>query len=91
MFVQDSSCTGSLSLTMPNVSITPGNGEVQLNWDLVTNAASYQVFQTKGFYKCAQGKVVLATITSSKSLRYLDTVLQSGREYSYVVIPKGGV
>lgn len=85
-FVQDSGCAGTSSLVSPIVTITPGNQEMQLTWTSVLGAAAYQVFRTEGVYQCDQGKVVLGT---TLGLSYVDTGLQNGREYSYIVIPKG--
>jgi hypothetical protein len=84
--VQDSGCAGTSSLVSPIVTTIPGNQQIQLTWTSVPGATAYQVFRTEGVYQCAQGKVVLDT---TLGLSYVDTGLQNGREYSYIVIPKG--
>ena len=85
--VQDSGCAGTPT-DAPVVSIVEGNMKATLTWGAVPLASKYQVFRTEGMDQCEQGKVLLATLDSS-ILTYEDTGLANGREYYYVVIPKG--
>jgi hypothetical protein len=82
---KDSGCVGTPQ-TAPLVTITPGNMGAFITWTYVPGASRYQVFRTEGVKKCEQGKVLLATTTS---LSFTDYGLMNGREYYYIVIPKG--
>ena len=83
--VQDSGCSGTPT-TAPNVTTTSGNTSINLSWGAVTGASSYEVFRAEGIYKCDFGKVKIASSTDTS---FTDSGLQNGRDYSYVVIPKG--
>lgn len=85
--VKDSGCIGTPNQT-PVVTATPGNMKATLSWNAVVGASSYEVFRTEGVNGCEQGKVKLATLPSD-TRTFTDTGLQNGREYFYVVIPKG--
>jgi hypothetical protein len=82
---QDSGCSGTPNVA-PVVTVTPGDTTAIISWKSVAGATNYQVFRTEGVKKCGQGKVRLATTTS---LMFTDTGLMNGREYYYIVIPKG--
>jgi hypothetical protein len=83
--VQNSGCSGTPNVT-PQVTVTPGNMEATITWSAVDGASSYQLFRSEGIKGCEQGKVKLAATTS---LSFTDTGLMNGREYYYIVIPKG--
>eukprot|EP00804_Cyclotella_cryptica_P028860 CCRYP_008443-RA/>CCRYP_008443-RA protein AED:0.06 eAED:0.06 QI:0/0.93/0.88/1/1/1/17/370/2761 len=85
--VQDSGCSGTPQ-EAPEVNVIPGSMENIIQWTSVNDATNYQVFRTEGVYKCAQGKVLLATLPSD-TLNFTDSGLMNGREYFYIVIPKG--
>ena len=83
--VVDSGCA-STPTTAPSVTATALDREARLNWSAVPNAAGYQVFRTDGVFACAFGKVKIGETTGTE---LLDSGLQNGRDYSYVVIPMG--
>ena len=83
--VKDSGCGGTPQVA-PQVTVTPGNMQAVISWTPVAGASNYEVFRTEGVNKCSQGKVKLTTTTSSS---FTDTGLMNGREYYYIVIPKG--
>ncbi|MEM1206260.1 MAG: PepSY domain-containing protein, partial [Acidobacteriota bacterium] len=83
--VQDSGCSGTPSAA-PAVTASSGNQSVGLSWGAIPGASEYEVFRTEGVFGCAFGKAKIADITGTS---YTDTGLQNGRDYSYVVIPKG--
>ncbi len=83
--VQDSGCAGTPS-TAPSVNASTGNQQVSLSWGAVAGASEYEVFRTEGVFQCDFGKVKLGATTGTS---WNDAGLQNGREYSYVVIPKG--
>ena len=83
--VQDSGCTGTPN-SPPQVTVTPGNMRAVISWTAVSGASNYQVFRTEGVKGCGQGKVKLAT---TAALSFTDSGLMNGREYYYIVIPKG--
>ena len=83
--VQDSGCAGTPT-AQPVVTATPADKSVGLSWTAVTGASSYSVFRTEGVFGCDFGKVRLGNTTG---LTWTDNGLQNGRDYSYVVIPKG--
>ncbi len=85
--VVDSGCVGTPDVA-PTVTSVAGNMKTTLSWNAVDGASKYQVFRTEGVKQCGQGKVLLATLSPS-TLKYTDAGLQNGREYFYVVIPKG--
>jgi hypothetical protein len=83
--VKDSGCSGTPN-TAPFVTVSPSNMGAYISWTYVPGASMYQVFRTEGVKKCEQGKVLL---TSTTSLSFTDSGLMNGREYYYIVIPKG--
>jgi hypothetical protein len=83
--VQNSGCSGTPTAA-PNVTATPGANQVTLSWGAVSGASSYEVFRTEGIFNCDWGKVKIGSTTGTS---FVDTGLQNGRDYSYVVIPKG--
>jgi hypothetical protein len=85
--VKDSGCLDSPG-EAPVVSVVAGSMQVTVKWTAVDSATNYQIFRAEGVNKCSQGKVLLATITSDV-LNYTDSGLMNGREYYYLVIPKG--
>ena len=83
---QDSGCSGTPNVA-PLVTVTPGNMRAVISWTAVSGASNYQVFRSEGdVKKCNQGKVKLTTTTS---LSFTDAGLMNGRDYYYIVIPKG--
>ena len=59
---------------------------VSLSWGAVADATGYEVFRTEGVFACDFGKVKLGETAGTS---WNDPGLQNGRDYSYVVIPKG--
>ena len=82
---KDSGCGGTPQVA-PQVTVTAGNMRAVISWAPVAGASNYEVFRTEGVKKCSQGKVKLATTTSTT---FTDTGLMNDREYYYIVIPKG--
>ena len=85
--VMDSGCTGTPT-DVPVVSVVGGNMKATLSWGAVALSSKFQVYRTEGMDQCVQVKVLLATLDSS-ILTYEDTGLANGREYYYIVVPKG--
>ena len=85
--VQDSGCAG-VPTAAPDVTTTSGDTSISLSWGAVAGATEYEVFRTEGIFACDFGKV---KIGSTAGTSCTDTGLQNGRDYSYVVIPKGRV
>jgi hypothetical protein len=83
--VQDGGCSG-VPTAAPTVTGTASNQATSLSWTSVAGADSYEVFRTEGVFGCDFGKVKLGSTTGNL---WNDTGLQNGREYYYVVIPKG--
>ena len=83
--VQDSGCAGTPTVR-PVVQAQPLYRAVELTWGAVPNALGYEVFRTEGVAQCAMGKVKIA---ETQDTEFVDRDLLNGREYSYVVIPKG--
>ena len=83
--VRDFGCINNPNAA-PIVAVTSGHMKATLTWNAVSGASKYEVFRTEGVHGCGQGKVKLA---SSTALSFTDTGLMNGREYYYVVIPKG--
>jgi len=82
----DSGCAGTPT-SAPSVTVIPVDTGASLTWSTVADASGYEVFRTEGVFQCAFGKVKLGE-TSETS--WEDSGLQNGRDYSYIVIPKGG-
>ena len=83
--VRDSGCERTPT-EAPMVTAVAGSRKVSLSWNKVLDATVYEVFRTEGPKGCDMGKIKLMETTSTT---YEDTGLQDGREYYYVVIPKG--
>jgi hypothetical protein len=83
--VQDSGCAG-IATTAPTLSSSPLDKSVALSWNAVAGADSYEVFRTDGVFGCDFGKVRVGDTVATS---FNDSGLQNGRDYSYVVIPKG--
>jgi len=83
--VQDSGCAGGPT-TAPVLSGSAADTSVDLSWNAVAGASSYEVFRTDGVFGCDFGKV---RISETVGTSWSDTGLQNGRDYSYIVIPKG--
>jgi hypothetical protein len=83
--VGNSGCSGTPNVA-PQVTVTPGNMEATISWSAVNGASRYELFRTEGLRGCGHGKVRL---TNTGALSYVDTGLMNGREYYYIVIPKG--
>jgi hypothetical protein len=85
--VQDSGCLNSLDES-PKVSIIPGSRKITVTWNSVDSATNYQIFRSEGVNECSQGKILLATVPATDN-NYTDVGLMNGRQYYYLVIPKG--
>jgi hypothetical protein len=83
--VQDSGCAGTPSAP-PVVAVAPFDRGVHLTWDPAAGASGYAVFRTEGPLGCDFAKVPLGVTAGTE---WIDTGLQNGRTYFYVVIPKG--
>ncbi len=83
--VKDSGCSGTPD-AVPVVSVVSGDKRAVLSWGAVSGASNYQIYRTEGVKECGQGKVLLGT---TGGLSFTDEGLMNGREYYYVVIPKG--
>jgi hypothetical protein len=83
--VQDSGCVG-IATSAPVLTSSVLDKEIGLSWNAVTGADSYEVFRTDGVFGCDFGKV---RVGETVSTTWNDPGLQNGRDYSYVVIPKG--
>ena len=83
--VQDSGCAGTPS-TAPTVNGSSGNQSANLSWNAISGTTEYEVFRTEGVFGCSFGKVKLGATAGTS---WNDSGLQNGREYYYVVIPKG--
>ncbi len=87
--VQDSGCPNNPNSAPINIQVASSDAQVTLTWGGVTNAVSYEVLRTEGVHQCAQGKVLLGEVSASNQLTWTDTGLQNGREYYYIIVPKG--
>jgi len=83
--VVDSGCAVT-PVSPPIVTVTPGDKSATLTWTSVMAATEYEIFRTDGVFGCDFGKV---KVGNTNGLTFTDTGLQNGREYYYVVIPKG--
>jgi len=79
-------CSSPVPSSAPAVVATPYDRGVELTWNPVADASIYEIFRTDGVFGCDFGKVKVGE-TSGTS--FFDSGLLNGREYSYVVIPKG--
>jgi hypothetical protein len=84
--VKNSGCSG-MPTTAPTVTATAGTASVSLSWTAVSGATKYEVFRTDGVAGCNYGKVKIGETTTATT--FSSPNLQSGRNYSYVVIPVG--
>jgi len=83
--VTDSGCAATPS-TPPAVTATPRDRGVKLEWTASAGATGYRVFRTDGVFACDFGKVLVG---ETDGLDFVDSGLQNGREYSYIVVPMG--
>ncbi len=83
--IQNGGCSSSPA-TPPVVVASPVDRGVDLSWAPVPDASGYEIFRTDGEFACDFGKIKVGE-TSATS--FFDDGLLNGREYSYVVIPKG--
>ncbi len=83
--VADSGCAGTPTAA-PVVSVEAADRAVELTWDPIAGASGYAVFRAEGAMGCDQGKVRLGETAGTE---WIDSGLQGGRAYGYVVIPKG--
>jgi hypothetical protein len=81
---KDSGCAGPPTAA-PVVTATAGDKIVALSWTPVDKAVQYSVFRTDSVLPCNSGKTKVATVSGTS---FMDSGLQNGRAYSYVVIPK---
>lgn len=86
--VQDSGCIGSSLMDSPIVTAVPGSKEISLSWNKILGAVAYEVFRTEGSKGCDMGKIKLTETTSTS---FKDEGLRDGREYFYIIIPKGAI
>ena len=75
-----------ISCAAPTVTATARDKRVDLSWTAVAGTTEYEIFRTDGVFGCAFGKIKIATTNATT---FVDTGLQNGRQYSYVVIAKG--
>ncbi len=83
--VADSGCAGTPTAA-PDVTATPRDRGADVSWDPVAGAVSYNVYRTDGIRSCDYGKQLVASTTGTS---IVDSGLQNGREYYYIVIPLG--
>ena len=83
--MQDAGCSATPA-NAPSVNATASDKSVNLTWGAVAGTVKYEIFRTEGVFACDFGKVKLGSTTATS---WNDTGLQNGRDYSYVVIPKG--
>jgi len=83
--VQDSGCAGAPTIA-PVVAPTALDRGAQLTWAAVAGATEYEIFRTDGVFACDFGKTKVGT---TSGLEFVDSGLQNGRDYSYIVVPKG--
>jgi hypothetical protein len=83
--VQIGGCS-STPTSAPAVVAAPVDRGVELSWNPVADASSYEIFRTDGEFGCDFGKIKVGETFGTS---FLDAGLLNGREYSYVVIPKG--
>jgi hypothetical protein len=83
--VVDAGCTGTPA-TAPVVVAEARNRGARLTWSAVAGATSYRIFRTDGVFACDFGKTLMG---ETDGLEYVDSDLQNGRDYSYIVIPMG--
>ena len=83
--VQDAGCVGTPT-SAPSVTASPLDKSVSLSWGAVGGTTEYEIFRTDGVFGCDFGKTRLGSTTATT---WNDSGLQNGRDYSYVVIPKG--
>ncbi len=82
---QDSGCsTGPINA--PVLTATAGHHQVTLTWNAVAGASKYWIFRGEGVTGCSGGKVKIAELTSTS---YIDTDVQNGIDYHYVVMAVG--
>lgn len=81
----NSGCAGAPA-SAPVVTAAPHDKRVDLSWTSVAGTTEYEVFRTDGVFGCNFGKIKIATTAGTT---FVDTGLQNGREYSYIVVPKG--
>ncbi len=63
-----------------NMAAVAGNEEIKLSWDLVSGAASYNIY-----WSTSSGVTTLDTSINTTSMPYLHTGLTNGETYFYVV------
>jgi fibronectin type 3 domain-containing protein len=73
--------TSSFGGVPTNLRATPGNAQVVLNWNPVSNAASYNIFRS--IPSNGTGASQIGNITSGTA--YTDTNVSNGTTYSYTV------
>ena len=81
----DQSGFGDAEFRHPGLHITAtalDRGGVELSWAAVANASSYQIFLSDGVFAC---NLVGETADTS----FIDSGLQNGQDYSYIVILVG--
>jgi hypothetical protein len=83
--VQDSGCAGTPT-TAPSVTATASDRGAELSWGAVAGATEYEIYRTDGVFACDFGKI---KVGSTAGTSFVDSGMQNGREYYYVVIPKG--
>jgi hypothetical protein len=83
--VQDSGCAGNPA-SAPVVTASATDMGASLSWGAVSGATSYNVYRTDGEHECNFGK---ALVGSTAGTSFVDSGLQNGRGYYYVVTPMG--
>ena len=91
MMPTDSGCPNNPTQA-PTVMVTTGHRTVELSWNAVPDATSYRIFRTEGVTggasSCDLGKVMIDEVMSPVTSK-VDSDLENGRQYSYIVLPVG--
>lgn len=83
--VQNSGCSGAPN-SAPAVAAAALDRGASLSWNAVAGAQKYQVFRSDGVAACDFGKIKVGETTDTS---FVDSGLQNGRNYDYVVAPIG--
>lgn len=72
--------------TPTGVSVTPGNGEALVRWNIVSGATGYRIYKRP---VPANSNIIfqkVATISNGTTNYYVDTGLSNGASYYYIVV-----
>jgi hypothetical protein len=82
-----SSCT---SLGTPSVTVTPGNGQATLTWDVVANVSSYSLIWNGGSPETVTSPVTKTGLTNGASYSYSLMAVGDGSTYCAANTPATG-